>query len=1104
MLVALALGGRASERARADGGVAVLSIGKLTVEQSRYYERQVAQGRDDYYAGRGESRGRWTGRGSKVLSVAGDVDKAGFAALMDGRHPGTGERLKRVGGRSKVAAFDLTFSAPKSVSVLFAVGDPGLSHALVLAHEEAVDAAVDYLEREACRVRRGRRGVQREVGEGFVSAGYRHRMSRAEDPQLHTHVVTANMARGADGRWTALDATPIYRHARAAGFLYQAHLRAAVRERLPWVRWGPVRNGMAEIEQIALPVLREFSTRRRQIEERERELVEAGVEVGRAGREAIAHDTRERKRYGIDTAPWQVVVRARAAEHGLGARELRAIVRGPDFRSELPDAHLVSGELAGAAGLTERQNTFARRDAVMAWAAAHRHGAPAVAVERAARDFIARPDVHDAQDPVERRFTTSDLLAHEEAIVGGAQARRGEGAGLVDDSVVDGVLLSAPFAATAEQVTAIRGLTSSGHGVEGVEALAGTGKTFTAGLLARAYEAGGFRVLGTAPTGRAVRELKEEAGITVASTLTRLVLDLDADLAGFGTRPAVLIVDEAGMASTRETARVLEHARAAGVKVIAIGDSGQLSSVQAGGWLGSLTRRLGSHELRQVLRQRDPRERQLLADVHRGEPGTYISDKVGRGRLHVYTGDADTVVDGERSAVAAWRQRQATCDWGQAVLITRDNVRRERLNAMARAELRRDGRLGESIDIAGQEFAVGDRVVARRNDRLRAVDNGMRGTVVAVDPTEKEVLVRTDSGADRVLDAPYVAEHVQHAYALTAHTVQGGTVEWAGVVGRPSDFTRNWSYTALSRAREATELFLIDTPTEHQLIRAEVAPDDAPELGDPRTPLECLDAAMRQRDDEDLALDRIGKDAARSMAPRDRAAAVRTTVHGMASLSVDELRAELAQLRDQLRDYPEHLADQLQAARGTGAEARRVADDARARIAQLEQRSGGLLRRRPPDADREIALQRQRLKLAAHEVATALDRESALAPQLRDSTTRQTVPRALRERVARLEADLSAHRQGHVREALDHPSAHLTEALGPRPDDRRALHIWQRAACRIETYRFDHAITDTDDALGRRPATEPARAEWRRAQHELDRTQRELGRRIRGGLKHEL
>jgi conjugative relaxase-like TrwC/TraI family protein len=749
----------------------VLSIGKLTVEQSRYYERQVAQGRDDYYSGRGESPGRWTGAGTESLQLGGRVDDDGFMALMDGRDPTTGERLRRVGGRSKVAAFDLTFSAPKSVSVLFAIGEPGLAGALVEAHESAVSAALGYLEREACRVRRGRGGVRREVGEGFVAAAYRHRMSRAEDPQLHTHVVAANMARGADGRWTALDGTPIYQHAKAAGFLYQAHLRAAVRERLPWVRWGPVRNGMAEIEQVAPAVLREFSTRRRQIEERERELMAAGVQVGDSGREAIAHATRVRKRYGVDTAPWQEVVRARAAEHGLGAPELAALVLGPARVPEIPDPGWVSRELAGAGGLTEKQNTFAKREAVMAWAAAHGQGAPADVVEREAAAFLTRDDVQRAAGPTERRFTTSDLLAHEQAIVAGAQARRGEGAGKLDAALVDAVVANARHAPTAEQARVIRALTSSGHGVETVEALAGTGKTFTAGLLAQAYTTGGYRVLGAAPTGRAVRELTEQAGIGQAWTLTRLALDLDADHGGFGSGPVVLILDEAGMASTRETARVMAHARAAGVKVIAIGDSGQLSSVQAGGWLGSLTERLGSHELREVMRQRDPRERQLLAQVRRGEPADYTAEKLARGQVHIYGGDAQRAGAGERAAVAAWRERQAECRWGQTVLIVRDNQRRERVNALIRAELRRDDRLGESIHIGGYEFAVGDRVVARRNDRERAVDNGMRGTVIAVDPTEKDLVVRTDAGAQRALDAAYVAEHLQHAYVLTAHTM---------------------------------------------------------------------------------------------------------------------------------------------------------------------------------------------------------------------------------------------------------------------------------------------------------------------------------------------
>ena len=619
--------------------------------------------------------------------------------------------------------------------------------------------------------------------------------------------------------------------------------------------------------------------------------------------------------------------------------------------------------------------------------------------------------MHGAPSPVaERRYTTSDLLAHEQAIVQGAQARRGEGTGRLDSGLVDAVLVNAPHAPSAEQARVIRGLTSSGHGVETVEALAGTGKTFTAGLLAQAYAAGGFRVLGAASTGRAVRELTEQADISQAWTLTRLALDLGADDRGFGLGRAVLILDEAGMASTRETARVMAQARAAGVKVIAIGDSGQLSSVQAGGWLGSLTRRLGSHELRDVMRQRDPRERQLLAQVRRGDPTNYITEKDRCGQLQVIEGDVQSTGAGERAAVATWRDRQAECAWGQAVLVVRDNHRRERLNALIRAELQRDGRLGESSHIAGREFALGDRVVARRNDRERAVDNGMRGTVIAVDPTEKDVLVRTDGGAQHRLDASYVAEHLQHAYVLTAHTIQGGTVEWAGVVGRPEDFTRNWSYTALSRAREPTELFVIDTQTERELDRSEIAPGQTRGLGDERTPIERLEAAMRCRDDEDLALDRIDAELACGPAHVEPA-------HAGAAISrpsVVELQAELTQLRERIGRYPEHLVDQVHGARSARAEAQRVADLARGRVAELEQPAGCKLGRRRTDLA-ELALERQRLKLAEDQIAVCAERERDLASRVPDRAEWDAERRVLRERAAELDAQLSSRRREHLR-----------------------------------------------------------------------------------------
>jgi hypothetical protein len=136
------------------GWSAVLSIGKLgaSAGQLEYYERQVAEGAEEYYAGRREVPGAWIGAGSAALGLTpgGRVSRDGFMALMRGEHPVDGWVLRRMTERSKVAAIDLTFSAPKSVSVLFAVAGGGISEALVEAHGRAVAAAVGYLEREAC------------------------------------------------------------------------------------------------------------------------------------------------------------------------------------------------------------------------------------------------------------------------------------------------------------------------------------------------------------------------------------------------------------------------------------------------------------------------------------------------------------------------------------------------------------------------------------------------------------------------------------------------------------------------------------------------------------------------------------------------------------------------------------------------------------------------------------------------------------------------------------------------------------------------------------------------------------------------------------------
>lgn len=128
--------------------------------------------------------------------------------------------------------------------------------------KRAVGEALAYLERAACRARRGKGGVQRVRGR--VAAAFRHRTSRAGDPQLHTHVVVGNLTEGPDGRWTALDGRLFYKHAKTAGYLYQAALRAQLTERLG-VRWTDVDRGSTDIVGIPRNVIEHFSQRRAEI-----------------------------------------------------------------------------------------------------------------------------------------------------------------------------------------------------------------------------------------------------------------------------------------------------------------------------------------------------------------------------------------------------------------------------------------------------------------------------------------------------------------------------------------------------------------------------------------------------------------------------------------------------------------------------------------------------------------------------------------------------------------------------------------------------------------------------------------------------------------------
>jgi Ti-type conjugative transfer relaxase TraA len=786
----------------------VLSIGRLSGPDSeRYYLDKVARGREDYYSGRGEMPGQWAGSATDLLLESdGEVSDEQFSALLAGNSPTTGEPLGRTSHRS-VHGFDLTFRAPKSVSLLYGIGDPSVSAAAREAHDDAVREALGYLEREACWTRRGTGGTEHLRGDGFVAAAFRHRTSRAGDPTLHTHVVLANVTH-ADGRWSALDSRQLYRHAKTAGYLYQAALRAHLSVSLG-VSWEVVHHGTADITGVPRRVIEHFSTRRAEILEY---MAERGEHSARAAQIATLQ-TRAPKLASEPFDRLRADWRARAAEQGFGQHELAELITRCELvpADRLEEARLIVDQALPE--LTEQSSTFDRRDVVRAWAERHRTGASVARVEAAADAWLQSSEAVTVEGEVQahklRRYSTPEMLRIESELLDGARARKRCGAGRAPKPLVDEVLARRPELGE-EQASMVRRLTVSGDGVQVVRAAAGTGKTYALDAAREVWQSSGHPVIGCALSARAAVELHDQTGIP-SSTLARLQHDLRRG------HPlpdgAVVVVDEAGMVGTRALAELAEHARRAQAKLVICGDDRQLPEIDAGGGLRGLAKQLGAIELREVRRQHHEWDRAALRALRQGRLEEWADAYREHGRIVAGNSAADV----RARLVDDWHRARTAHPDEDHVMLAHRRADVAELNERARERLRSVGQLGELEIRAGERaFAEGDRVVTTRNDRASETVNGERGVVTEIDQPTDQVTVRFDSGRECTLPSGYVADgHLDHAYAMTAHRAQGATVDRAFVLGS-DDLYREWGYTALSRHRQEAR-FYVNLGREAQL-----------------------------------------------------------------------------------------------------------------------------------------------------------------------------------------------------------------------------------------------------------------------------------------------
>ncbi len=825
-----------------------MALWKLRVGVEAYYLSQVASGLDEYYTGAGEAPGNWIGGGVAALGLTGEVSPADLRAVLAGLAPNTGlnpNGAQLVTHPRRVPGFDLTFSVPKSVSVLFALGDPLVQHAVTEACEAALAEALGWLEREACFVRRGTNkaenqaawgeawGTRRMVANGFVAASFRHRTSRAGDPHLHWHVLVANMAQGIDGRWSSLDGTALYASKRTVGVMFQAAMRRELTERLG-IGWGPMRNDSAEVAGVPARVLREFAQRSAQIAE----WLQAAGRTGPVATDEAILATRASKQTPADWAVVEAGWRTRADAMGWGPTELDQLLAttGPVVA---PAAGFVADDVVWSGGestvvprvvefeewlewlletrVTASDATFTRFDLTQA-IASELPGTSITRIESMVQRSLAssaivpigdqaeQPPIHAnnraVPDDRRQRYTSRTLLTIEDRLLNQLAAGVASASGILDPGTTRTAIAASTIG--PDQANAIQDLTSAGDRVAVMVGRAGTGKTHTLGTLRIVYEAAGYTVIGLAPSARAARELQTGAGIGSTTIARHLVEHREIDAS------TVVVVDEAGMAGVRDIATIIDQATRVGAKVVLVGDHHQLPEVGAGGAFRAALDTLDARvvELTVNRRQQHLWEQAALDQLRHGDVTTAFASYLEHGRV-VLADNSDQL---HTRAITDWQQLRTS---GDTLMLAGTRAEAHLLNQLARQRLADTGALdlAHKFEIGDRTFAPGDHVVLCRNhpgqhltngDRF-AVENGMLATIIDFD--DHGVHVALSSGERVMLDRSYAERGwVDHAYALTIHKAQGVTCDHVLLIG-PAGLYREGIYVALSRARHSARIY---------------------------------------------------------------------------------------------------------------------------------------------------------------------------------------------------------------------------------------------------------------------------------------------------------
>ena len=774
----------------------MLSIGALAsaAQGASYYERDGYYAKDDPEH---KSASTWAGKGAEELGLHGEVDTDVFRAVLEGKVPdGTGRQLGRRGQDGEVLhrpGRDLTFSAPKSVSIAALVGG---DTRIVDAHDRAVKATLAWVEGNAAETRvqdPETRQMVRVRDQEIVAAAFRHDTSRNLDPQLHTHAVLANMVRGGDGKWRTMANEGLYERQKLIGMLYRNELARSLVE-LGYGIEKTHADGRFEIAGVSREVVEAFSTRRAKIvaamEERNLgatgenpRIAERAALMTRAAKRDVDRDAllgdweKQAADLGLDANALVAEAGSKAVAPAMEGREAApergtAVAAGPGAPSvdaaigaSEPDRGPAAEAVAWAMEhLSEREAVFARAD-LLAAALAYAPGrATMVEAEREVAALEKAGALHAMSLPgPEDALATDRTVSEEHETIALMRSGEGQGRAPMRGWAVEGHLHRGPL--TAGQRDAVKLILSAKDRVVGVQGYAGTGKTTMLDRVRTLAEKKGWHMVGLAPSASAVKTLASEAGIeseTLQGFLARNTGVVEGRLTKKGERQmraafakTILVVDEGSLASTVQARDLLRVANAFRIpRVVLVGDAKQLDAVDAGKPFAQLqAAAMKTAVMDEIMRQRDPALKEAVEASLAGEIGRAF-EKLGPNIVQVKP-------DNIAGAVAArWLALSPEARENTGVMAPSHELR-QTIDGHIRERLVREGRIRGPAMVAERlaskgytnaekalvgNYAAGDMVAFHRPYKSLSVEKGDERRVVGVDHEARSVMLEGRDG----------------------------------------------------------------------------------------------------------------------------------------------------------------------------------------------------------------------------------------------------------------------------------------------------------------------------------------------------------------------